>query len=103
MARNDLKKFLRDFDRVTNDVAFNAPMEAANTVVNKLKKIGPSWTGRFNNSWEIATPIRTFNAKGRKAKAEAVPLKIRTLKSRQKAKTLRASKESLFTIHNVSP
>ena len=37
MARNDLKKFLRDFDRVTNDVAFNAPMEAANTVVNKLK------------------------------------------------------------------
>ena len=102
MARNDLKKFLRDFDKVTNDVAFNAPMEAANTVVNKLKKIGPSWTGRFNNSWEIATPIRTFNAKGRKAKGEALPLKIRTLKSRQKAKTLRASNEAIFTIHNVA-
>ena len=28
MARNDLKKFLRDFDRVTNDVAFNAPSSA---------------------------------------------------------------------------
>ena len=102
MARNDLKKFLKDFDRVTNDVAFNAPMEAANTVVNKLKDIGPSWTGRFNNSWEIATPIRTFNAKGRKARGEAVPLKIRVLKSRQKAKILRSSNEAVFTIHNVA-
>ena len=68
MARNDLKKFLKDFDRVTNEVAFNAPMQAANTVVNKLKGVGPSWTGKFNNSWEIATPVRTFNAKGRKQK-----------------------------------
>jgi len=103
MARNDLKKFLRDFDRVTNDVAFNAPMEAANTVVNKLKDIGPSWTGRFNNSWSIDTPIKSFNSKGKKTRGEAVPLKIRLLKSRQKAKILRSSNEAVFTVHNVAP
>ena len=102
MARNDLKKFLRDFDRVTNDVAFNASMEAANTVVNKLKDIGPSWTGRFNNSWNIDTPIKSLNAKGKKSRGEAVPLKIRVLKSRQSAKKLRSSNESVFIIHNVA-
>ena len=98
-----LKTFLKDFDKVTNDIAFNAPMQAANTVVNKLKTIGPSWTGRFNNSWEIDTPVRTFNAKGRKARGEAVPLKIKILKSRQKAKILRSSNESIFVVHNVAP
>nr|AFX83778.1 hypothetical protein MedDCM-OCT-S15-C1-cds38 [uncultured Mediterranean phage MEDS1 group]BAR22046.1 putative phage tail protein [uncultured Mediterranean phage uvMED]BAR22051.1 putative phage tail protein [uncultured Mediterranean phage uvMED]BAR22121.1 putative phage tail protein [uncultured Mediterranean phage uvMED]BAR39016.1 putative phage tail protein [uncultured Mediterranean phage uvMED] len=102
MARNDLKKFLKDFDRVTNDVAFNAPMEAANTVVNKLKDIGPSWTGRFNNSWNIDTPIKSLNTKGKKSRGEAVPLKIRVLKSRQNAKKLRASNEAVFIIHNVA-
>ena len=98
-----LKTFLKDFDKVTNDIAFNAPMQAANTVVNKLKTIGPSWTGRFNNSWEIDTPVRTFNAKGRKARGEAVPLKIKILKSRQKAKILRSLNESIFVVHNVAP
>ena len=98
-----LKTFLKDFDKVTNDIAFNAPMQAANTVVNKLKTIGPSWTGRFNNSWEIDTPVRTFNAKGRKARGEAVPLKIKILKSRQKAKILRSLNESVFVVHNVAP
>ena len=97
-----LKTFLKDFDKVTNDIAFNAPMQAANTVVNKLKTIGPSWTGRFNNSWEIDTPVRTFNAKGRKARGEAVPLKIKILKSRQKAKILRSLNESVFVVHNVA-
>jgi len=103
MARNDLKKFLRDFDKVTIDIAFNAPMEAANTVVNKLKDIGPSWTGRFSNSWSIDTPINSFNAKGKKTRGEALPLKIRVLKSTKNAKALTRSDTGIFTIHNVAP
>jgi hypothetical protein len=59
-VRNELGKLIKDLDRVTASVAFVGPTRAAVQVVNDLQDLGPVWTGRFANSWQIQTPSQVF-------------------------------------------
>lgn len=53
---NDLSKFLIDTDRFAASATLIGPIKAAERIVDELQAEGPSWTGKFSNSWEIAGP-----------------------------------------------
>jgi|694.fasta_scaffold73545_6 hypothetical protein len=45
-----------DLDKVVSSLTLGGPTLAAQRVVAELQQEGPSWTGRFSNSWQIQGP-----------------------------------------------
>jgi hypothetical protein len=56
MAKNQLPKFLRDFERAASSLIVSGPTRVAKRTIKELQQEGPSWTGRFSNSYQIETP-----------------------------------------------
>ncbi len=51
--KNPFKKILRDVNMAASIIAFDGPLDAAEKIVEELQDAGPSWSGRYSNSWEI--------------------------------------------------
>ena len=60
MAKNGIGQLLKDLDRIVPSLIFNGPVNSAIKVVTELQYRGPSWSGKFSNSWVIKTPSKTF-------------------------------------------
>ena len=60
MAKNGIGQLLKDLDRIVHSLIFNGPVNSAIKVVTELQDRGPSWSGKFSNSWVIKTPSKTF-------------------------------------------
>lgn len=63
-ARNDFMKLARNLE-----AGFLAPFilgvaRSAQGVVKDLQELGPSWSGEFSNSWEIATESKVSSGTG---------------------------------------
>ena len=102
MARNDLKKLAEELDKVQSAVTAFGPIRAAHRTVRELQREGPSWTGRFSNSWQVETPDgRSFKGSGRPG--EPQPLPIPLLTGRQTIRAAIAKDRAVFTISNFSP
>lgn len=50
------KNLSKELDRVAASALLVGPTVAAERVVRELQQAGPSWTGRFSNSWQIDGP-----------------------------------------------
>ena len=50
------KELGKDLDRVAASLALVGPTLAAQKVVSELQQAGPSWSGKFSNSWQIEGP-----------------------------------------------
>lgn len=72
MARNELKKLAENLDRFATAAFSRAPARAAEQVVADLQQAGPAWSGRFSNSWAIATGSRQTQGTG----AEGQPRRL---------------------------
>lgn len=55
MAKNQLPKFLREFERAASSLIVSGPTRAAKRTIKELQQEGPSWTGQFSNSYQIET------------------------------------------------
>ena len=64
MARNELKRLAQNIDRLAVAAFSRAPAAAAEKIVGELQERGPAWTGRFSNSWQIASESRTVSGSG---------------------------------------
>jgi hypothetical protein len=64
MARNEVDRFLGNLDRLATSFFSRAPAAAAEKAVADLQKRGPVWTGRFSNSWQIASGSRVVSGSG---------------------------------------
>ena len=51
--KNPFKRILRDVNMAAGIIAFDGPLDAAEQIVEELQDAGPSWSGRYSNSWEI--------------------------------------------------
>jgi hypothetical protein len=76
--RND---FLRLAEKI--EAGFFAPFilgaaQSAQGVVKDLQKLGPTWSGTFANSWEIASPSSTKAGSGRPGQPESILAPILT-------------------------
>ena len=49
-------KLFRQIDQDIASLALLGTINAAERTVRELQQEGPSWTGRFSNSWEINGP-----------------------------------------------
>ena len=102
MAKNDFMKLAKNLDLVFASAVSFGPIRAAHRTVRELQQEGPSWTGRFSNSWQIETPDgRSFKGSG--SPGEPQPLPIPALTGRQAVKAGFAKDRVVFTISNFSP
>ena len=77
------------------------PIRAAHRTIRELQQEGPSWTGRFSNSWQIETPDgRSFKGSG--SPGEPQPLTIPALTGRQAVRAGFAKDRAVFSITNFS-
>jgi hypothetical protein len=92
---------LDELDRIAATTVYNGPKRAAERVVQELQQAGPSWTGRFSNSWQIQTPTRLVKGTGQPG--EPVPLSTPSLRGREVSKSFISKDSVVFTISNFSP
>jgi hypothetical protein len=50
------KEIVQELDRLAGSVALVGPTLAAERIVREVQQAGPSWTGKFSNSWQIEGP-----------------------------------------------
>ena len=101
MAKNDFMKLAKKLDMVAASAVSFGPIRAAHRTVRELQQEGPSWTGRFSNSWQIETSDgRSF--KGTGGPGEPKPLPVPALTGRQALKATLAKDRAVFTISNFS-
>ena len=64
MAKGQLDRLLGNLDRFATAAFSRAPAAAAEKTVADLQERGPVWTGRFSNSWQIASESRVVSGSG---------------------------------------
>ena len=104
MAKSNLFKLIEELDRVASSLVISGPSRVAKRTIKELQQAGPSWTGRFSNSWAIETPDgRVFKGDG--ARGEPRPIKLPTglLTGRQNIRgSLPIKDRAVTTIYNFS-
>ena len=50
------KELGKELDRVAASAVLIGPIAAAERIVREVQQAGPSWTGKFSNSWQIEGP-----------------------------------------------
>jgi hypothetical protein len=94
-------EFADFLDRAATTLAYNGPKAATERIVRELQQEGPSWTGRFSNSWQISTPSLT--KKGSGAPGEPKPLYTPSIRGIEGIKSSALKNTVIFTISNFSP
>jgi hypothetical protein len=72
MARNELNKLFQNIDRFATAAFSRAPAAAAEKVVSDLQELGPAWTGRFSNSWQISSESRVVSGTGQQGRPQKI-------------------------------
>ena len=100
--RNDFFKIIEELDMVFASTAVNGPLASARRIVSELQQEGPSWTGRFSNSWKVETlDGRSYGGDGERG--EPRPVKIPLLTGRQATKAVANKDKVVYVISNLSP
>lgn len=103
MARNGVWQLLKELDRVAATTVFNGPKAAAERTVRELQQEGPSWTGKFSNSWQIESPLgASGSSKGDGQPGEPRPIYSPALTGQQVVKSILKKDKVTFTISNFS-
>ena len=92
---------LDELDRIAATTIYNGPKRAAERIVAELQQAGPSWTGKFSNSWQIQTPTRLVKGTGQPG--EPKPLSTPSLRGREVSRSFISKNSVVFTISNFSP
>lgn len=92
---------LEELDRVAATTVYNGPKRVAERVVREVQQAGPSWSGKFSNSWQIQTPSRLVQGTGQPG--EPKPLVTPTLTGREVTKSIALKDSIVFTISNFAP
>jgi hypothetical protein len=101
MTRNDFWELAKKIDIVAASAVTFGPIRAAHRTVRELQQEGPSWTGRFSNSWQVQTPDgRAFKGDGGEGEPRSLP--IPALTGRQALRAGFAIDRAVFTISNFS-
>ena len=102
------KELTQELDRLAGSAALIGPVLAAERVVREVQKAGPSWTGRFSNSWQIEGPQgQTVKGDGQPGEPRPVEFSATPFTGRQAAATLLRTTllkdKIVFKASNFSP
>lgn len=90
MAKKPFDDLLKDLDKVTSSLVLGGPTLVAQQIVKDLQEIGPRWSGRFSNSWQINGP------QGQQVKGDGQPGQPRPVVFRQAPFTGRQVTQTAF-------
>ena len=83
------KEIGQELDRVAGSLALVGPVLAAERIVRELQQAGPSWTGRFSNSWQIDGPQgQHVQGDGQPGEPRSIEFKSAPFTGQQAAATL---------------
>jgi len=83
------KEIGQEIDRIAASALLVGPTVAAERIVKELQQAGPSWTGRFSNSWQIEGPQgQTVRGDGRPGEPRPVEFTTAPFTGPQAAATL---------------
>lgn len=83
------KELGRDLDRVAASLTLVGPTLAAQRIVTELQQAGPSWSGKFSNSWQIEGPQgQTVKGDGQPGEPRPVVFSAAPFTGQQAAATL---------------
>lgn len=103
MAKKGLWNLIKELDRVAATTVFNGPKAAAERTVRELQQEGPSWSGKFSNSWEIESPLGGVgSSKGDGNVGEPRPIFTPAVTGKQVTKSLLTKDKVVFTVSNFS-
>lgn len=104
MAKNELVRLIKNLDRIGSSLVVSGPSRAAKRTIKELQQEGPSWTGRFSNSWQIETPDgRVYKGDGQPGEPRPIKLPTGLLTGRQNIKgSLPLKDRAVTTISNFS-
>ena len=78
MARNELSRLFQNIDRFATAAFSRAPAATAEKVVANLQELGPAWTGRFSNSWQISSESRVVSGSGQEGRPQKISAPLLT-------------------------
>lgn len=102
------RSLAEDIDRLASSLTLAGPTLAAQRIVRELQQAGPSWTGKFSNSWQIEGPQgQTARGDGATGEPRPVVFKSAPFTGRQALATLSRiavlKDKVVFRISNFSP
>jgi len=104
MAKNQFMKLIDNLDRIGSSLVLSGPSRVAQRTVRELQQEGPSWTGRFSNSYQIETPDgRMYKGDGQPGEPRPIKLPVGVLTGRQNLRgSLPIKDRAVTTISNFS-
>ena len=99
--KNPFKKILKDVNMAASIIAFDGPLDAAEKIVEELQDAGPSWSGRYSNSWEIEANGNTNKGNGNKGNPRRI--KSPRFSQSEMKKLAKAGRDVPVNIRNFSP
>ena len=101
MARNDLPKLIEAKKELA--VSHEGPRQACEQIIDDLQQEGPSWSGRFSNSWLIQAPSGLpGSVKGNGQKGEPKSIKKPVQAFQGLAQKITGLNQTTFVINNFS-
>ncbi len=102
------KELAEELDRLGGSIALIGPTLAAERVVREVQQAGPSWTGKFSNSWQIEGPQgQLVKGDGQSGEPRPVEFTSTPFTGRQAAATLFRTTvlkdKIVYRISNFSP
>lgn len=102
------KELAEELDRLGGSIALIGPTLAAERVVREVQQAGPSWTGKFSNSWQIEGPQgQLVKGDGQPGEPRPVEFTSTPFTGRQAAATLFRTTvlkdKVVYRISNFSP
>jgi hypothetical protein len=102
------KELAEELDRLGGSLALIGPTLAAERVVREVQQAGPSWTGKFSNSWQIEGPQgQLVKGDGQSGEPRPVEFTSTPFTGRQAAATLFRTTvlkdKIVYRISNFSP
>ena len=101
------KELTQELDRLAGSAVLIGPVLAAERVVREVQKAGPSWTGKFSNSWQIEGPQgQTVKGDGQPGEPRPVEFSTTPFTGRQAAaillRTTLLKDKIVFKVSNFS-
>lgn len=101
------ERLLKDYDRLAGSLVLGGPTLCAQKIVKDLQEVGPRWSGRFSNSWQIRGPQgQTARGTGQAGQPQEIAFTSAPFTGLQATRTLYrtfATKDKVvFTISNFS-
>ena len=101
MARR-FSMFSKDIKRYATAVVYNAPAKSLEKSCFDMQNQGPSWSGKFSNSWEIKG-MGQILAKGNGQASDPKRLKLPKKSINEVFSVVKKKNSVKFSIYNTSP